>query len=426
MEMIEIIDKKRLGNVLTKEELFYSIDGFIKGRIPDYQMSSLLMAICINGMVEEEVFALTDIMLHSGDIMDLSFLPGVKVDKHSTGGIGDKTTLVLAPLVASMGVFMSKMSGRGLGYTGGTIDKLESISGFETALSRKDLEKQIEEIGVAIASQTGNLVPADKKLYALRDVTGTTSSIALIAASIMSKKLASGADKFVIDVKVGSGALMKNLEDAQKLANLMVKIGNKYGKETICLLSAMEQPLGFAVGNGLEVKEAIDTLKGKGPKDLEDLVLSLGSYMVHFAKGISIEDARDGLQEKIKDGSGYLKFLEMVKYQNGDINKIAISPKTTVLCSLATGYIEKIDAETVGKYVHSLGAGRKTEEDKVDYGVGIVLHKKVGDFVEKGEILATIYYNQTLQDLSSLASAFQVRDQKVEMPILLYEVTQKV
>lgn len=426
MEMIEIIDKKRLGNVLTKEELFFCVDGFLKGKIPDYQMSSLLMAICINGMVEEEVFALTDIMLHSGDAMDLSFLPGEKIDKHSTGGIGDKTTLVLIPLVASTGVFISKMSGRGLGYTGGTIDKLESIAGFETALSKSHLEKQIGEIGVAIASQTGNLVPADKKLYALRDVSGTTSSIALIAASIMSKKLASGADKFVIDVKVGSGALMKNLEEAQKLANLMVKIGKRYGKETVCLLSAMEQPLGFAVGNGLEVKEAIETLKGKGPKDLEALVLSLGSYMVHLAKGISIEDAKKNLEEKLKDGSGYLKFLEMVKYQHGDIDKIAVSPKVVELRSPDDGYIEKLDAEVVGKYVHSLGAGRKTETDKIDYGVGIVLHKKIGDLVEKNETLATIYYNEKLQDLSFLERAFQIKKQKVEMPVLLYEVAQKI
>lgn len=421
MEMLEIIDKKRLGKELTKEEIFYSIDGFVKGEIPDYQMSSLLMAICINGMSEEETFSLTDIMLHSGDMIHLSFTSEDTVDKHSTGGIGDKTTLVLAPLVASLGIFVSKMSGRGLGYTGGTIDKLESIDGFQTAIPREKLENQIKNIGVAIASQTGNLVPADKKLYALRDVSGTTSSIALIAASIMSKKLASGADKLVIDVKVGSGALMKTIEDARKLAGLMIKIGNKYGKKTVCLLTAMEEPLGFAVGNGLEVREAVDTLKGKGPKDLEELVLHLGSYMVHLVKGISIADASVQLKEKLYDKSAYAKFLEMVKWQNGNIENIHISSQTLELKSQHTGYIEKIDADIVGRYVHSLGAGRKKENDVIDYGVGVVLHKKVGDFVSKGDSLATIYYSDLFSP-SILESAFVVSKEVVSKPTLLYEV----
>lgn len=421
MEMLEIIDKKRLGKELTKEELSYCINGFVKGDIPDYQMSSFLMAICIQEMSEKEVFALTDIMLHSGDIIDLSFISGSKVDKHSTGGIGDKTTLVLAPLVSSVGVFVSKMSGRGLGYTGGTIDKLEAIDGFQTAISKEELQRQIQNIGVAVASQTGNLVPADKKLYALRDVSGTTSSFSLIAASIMSKKLASGADKLVIDVKVGSGALMKCLEDARKLAHLMVKIGNHYGKKTICVLSSMDQPLGFAIGNGLEVQEAISTLKGCGPSDLEELVLTLGSYMVHLAKGDSLEGAREGLQAKLKDGSAYRKFLEMVTFQHGNISNIAVSSKTTELYSEKSGYVEKVDAAMVGKFVHSLGAGRKVEGDKIDYGVGVVLHKKVGDFVQKGDSLATIYYNSSY-DVSLLKEAFQLRESVVSLPILLYEV----
>lgn len=421
MDILEIIDKKRLGKELTRDELFYSIDGFVQGQIPDYQMSSFLMAICINGMTEEEIFSLTDIMLHSGEVVDLSFIPGTKVDKHSTGGIGDKTTLVLAPLVSSLGVFISKMSGKGLGYTGGTIDKLASIDGLQTSISKEDLEKQIQNIGVVIAAQTGNLVPADKKLYALRDVSGTTSSIPLIATSIMSKKLASGADKFVIDVKVGNGALMKNLEDARKLATLMVKIGNQYGKKTICLLSAMDEPLGLAVGNGLEVQEAIDTLRGKGPKDLENLVLHLGSYMVHLASGMEIEDAKTQLLQKLYDGSAYNKFLELVKWQHGDVNHIAISSQTKEFISTEMGYIKKVDAEIIGKYVHDLGAGRKKEGDTIDYGVGIVLHKKVGDFVKKGESLATIYYTTNI-DFAILKEAFVITEQVVSSPQLLYEI----
>lgn len=421
MDILEIIDKKRLGKKLTKEELHYSIDAFVKGEIADYQMSSLLMAICIQGMSEEEIFALTDIMLHSGDTVDLSFVDGTKVDKHSTGGIGDKTTLVLAPLVASLGIPISKMSGRGLGYTGGTIDKLESISGFQTSLSKEAFAQQVKSIGVAIASQTGNLVPADKKLYALRDVSGTTSSIPLIAASIMSKKLASGADDFVIDVKVGSGALLKSIEEARELAHLMVKIGNQYHKKTICILSAMDQPLGLSVGNGLEVQEAVDTLCGKGAADLENLVLTLGSYMVFLAKGLSLENAKKALYENLHNGKAYTKFLEMVSFQHGDIHNISISTKTRNFVSSKTGYIEKIDAQCIGKYVHSLGAGRKIEIDAIDYGVGLLLHKKVGDFVEKGEPLATIYYSHDV-DTAILENAFVISEEPVLKPTLLYEV----
>ena len=344
MNIIEIIEKKKNKEILTNEEIEYVIENFLNGNIKDYQMSSLLMAICINGMEKDEIFNLTKVMLDSGDKIDLSEIKGIKVDKHSSGGIGDKTTLVLLPIVASLGVNVAKMSGRGLGFTGGTIDKLESIDGFEVEKSREDFLKQVEEIGIALVSQSGNLVPADKKIYALRDVSGTVESIALIASSIMSKKLASGADAIVLDVKVGKGALMKNVASARKLGKTMKEIGEAFGKKMSIFLTNMEEPLGYAVGNGLEVKEAIDTLKGNGPKDLEYLCFKLASQMVSFGLSIPVEEAEEKVKEVLKNGKAYQKFEEWITYQGGNINKIEISSNYQEIRSSKEGFITNIDA----------------------------------------------------------------------------------
>ena len=324
MNIIEIIEKKKNREILTYEEIEYAVMGYVNKEIEDYQMSSLLMAIVLNGMTNQETFDLTDVMLNSGEKIDLSDIEGIIVDKHSTGGVGDKTTLILAPLVTSMGIKIAKMSGRGLGHTGGTIDKLESIEGFKVNLTDKEFIEQVNKVGCSVISQTKNIVPADKKLYALRDVTGTVDSIPLIASSIMSKKLASGADIIVIDVKVGNGALMKTIDSATKLANLMIKIGKKYDKEVVCVLSNMEEPLGKNIGNGLEVIESIETLKGKGPKDLTTLVLTLSSILVSLSFNISEEEARLKLIENIKNGKALEKFNEFVKAQGGNIEKIAL------------------------------------------------------------------------------------------------------
>ena len=349
MTILDIIDKKRLKQELTFEEIKYVVDNFVNGNIPDYQMSALLMAMVINGMTEKETIDLTKVMIDSGDIIDLSSISGIKVDKHSTGGVGDKTTLILAPLVASCGVKVVKMSGRGLGHTGGTIDKLEAIKGFKVNLSVNEFIKQVNDIGVAITSQTGNLVPADKKIYALRDVTGTVSSIPLIATSIMSKKIASGADKIVIDVKVGNGALIKTIEEARILANLMIKIGKQYGKDVVCVLSDMNQPLGQTIGNGLEVVEAIHVLRVKGSIKLRELVITLGSIMVSLGKQIALEEAKKEIMTNLINGQAYQKFMEMVKAQNGDIDKINISFKSYSVKSKQEGYINGIDALGIGK-----------------------------------------------------------------------------
>lgn len=325
------------------------------------------MAIVINGMSLEETINLTDIMINSGEVIDLG-IDGI-VDKHSTGGVGDKTTLILAPLVASLGVKVAKMSGRGLGHTGGTIDKLESIKGFNVSLSKEEFVKQVNEIGVSVISQTGNIAPADKKLYALRDVTGTTESIPLIASSIMSKKIASGAKNIVIDVKVGNGALMKNVESARKLAETMIEIGKKYNRKVVCVLTNMDIPLGHNIGNGLEVIESIDCLKGNGPKDLEELVLELGSIMVSLSKNISKEEAYLQLKDNLYNNKAYLKFEELVKYQNGDINNIDISDKVISIKSNKEGFVNKINTLKLGEIVKNIGGGRMNKEDSIDYGV---------------------------------------------------------
>ncbi len=416
MDIIDIINKKRLKQELTREEISFAVNGYIDGTVKDYQMSSLLMAIVLNGMTDRESIDLTDIMLHSGDVIDLSNIDGIIVDKHSTGGVGDKVTLVFAPLLASLGIKIAKMSGRGLGHTGGTIDKLESIEGFNTKLSQEEFIKQVNDINIAIVSQSGNLVPADKKIYALRDVTGTVESIPLIASSIMSKKIASGADIIIIDLKVGSGALIKNLEDAHELSRIMVKIGEIYKKTVICMLTNMDQPLGYAVGNSLEVQESINTLKGDGPSDLLEVVISLCSIIVGAVKKISNEEAKNLLFKQLNNGEAYNKFVEFVNRQGGDINKIKISDKVIYIKSEVSGYINRIDALKIGEIVKKLGAGRNTLDDEIDYGVGIVLSKKVGDYVEKDEELLKVYMSDKDVSLNEILDCYKI-DKQLDKPI---------
>lgn len=397
--ILEIINKKRLGQELSYKELDYFFNGYLDGEIADYQMSSLLMAICINGMTDEEIFALTKIFIDSGDVLDFSDIPGIKVDKHSTGGIGDKTTLVIAPIVASLGVPVVKMSGRGLGYTGGTIDKLESIPGFRIDLSDQEIIKQVHEIGVVVTGQTADLVPMDKVIYALRDVTGTVSSIPLIASSVMSKKIASGADKILIDIKVGNGALLQTKEDAKKLSELMIKIGEVYNREVRTVISDMNAPLGKCIGNSLEVLEAIDVLKGKETgNNFSDLCLELATDMVSMGKEISKREAHNLVLEVIENGAAYNKFLEMVSLQKGDISEIKVSEHTRKIKASTDGVIKKINALELGKLSLGLGAGKVTKEDKIDYTVGIKLNKLIGDSVKKGDVLATLYVNKSIPD----------------------------
>ena len=422
MNIIEIINKKRLNKELTYDEIEYAVNGFIDGSIKDYQMSSLLMSIVINGMTDEETINLTDVMLKSGDILDLSKVEGLIVDKHSTGGVGDKVTLVLCPLLASFGLKIAKMSGRGLGFTGGTIDKLESIEDFNVNIEPKDFIKQVNKIGIALVSQTGNLVPADKKIYALRDVTGTVESIPLIASSIMSKKLASSSDVIIMDVKVGEGALMKNISDATKLAKLMIKIGKKYRKIVICVLTDMDQPLGYAIGNALEVKEAINTLNGNGPGDLIEVVMTLASIIIAALKKISVEDSRNLLFKNINNGKAYKKFEELVEYQNGNIDNIYVSDKVFSIKSETSGYINKIDALKLGEIAKMIGAGRNTLDDEIDYSVGLVLNKKVGDYVEKDEELVKVYLTNKDVSIAEILDCFEIEDELKSQPKLILDI----
>ena len=387
MNILDIIDKKEKNQKLTKEELEYAVNGFLSGEIKDYQMSAFLTEIDLLGLSDEETLNLTDIMLKSGETLNLGI---DTVDKHSTGGVGDKTTIILAPLVASLGVSVAKMSGRGLGHTGGTIDKLESIPGFKTSMTLEQFKNQVKKIQIALVGQMGNLVPADKKIYALRDVTGTVDSIPLIASSVMSKKLASGSNKIVIDLKVGTGALVDNLEDAKTLGNLMIKIGKHYHKDTACLLTDMYEPLGLAVGNSLEVIESINTLKGKGPKDVTELVLDLAALMVSMEKGISEEEAKAKALENLQNGKAYHKFLEWIIAQGGNIEGLKTAQNTKTITSSKSGYISKIDALAIGKLARKLGAGRLKEGDEIDFEVGFVLNKKVGDKITDGESLITV------------------------------------
>jgi len=398
--MYDIIEKKKKGEELTAEEINFFIMGFCNQKIPEYQVSALLMAIYFKGMNHAEIAELTIAMANSGDKVDLSEIKGIKVDKHSTGGVGDKTTLIVAPLVAAAGVSVAKMSGRSLGHSGGTIDKLESIEGFETVLSREKFIESVNRINIAITGQTGNLVPADKKLYALRDVTATVDSIPLIASSIMSKKIAGGADAIVLDVKTGSGAFMKDVEKAEELAQVMVKIGNKLGRRTIAVVTNMDQPLGYAIGNTLEVIEAIETLKGNGPKDLEEVCLVLGANMLKLSgQDEEINSLKNKLKELLTNGKAFEKFREMVLNQQGNVELID-NPEKFKQTSLKIpvkaekeGYITSIKTESVGIASMLLGAGRENKEDNIEFDVGIIIEKKIGDKVSKGDVLAWMYAN---------------------------------
>lgn len=400
MRMVDIIANKRDGKELTKEEIEFFINGYTKGEIPDYQASALLMAIFFNDMTAQESANLTMAMVNSGDQIDLSAIEGVKVDKHSTGGVGDTTTLVLAPLVAALDIPVAKMSGRGLGHTGGTIDKLEALDGFHVELSQEDFVNLVNKDKLAVIGQSGNLTPADKLIYALRDVTATVNSIPLIASSIMSKKIAAGADAIVLDVKVGDGAFMKTEEDAVQLAKAMVEIGNNVGRRTMAIISSMEEPLGYAIGNANEVREAIDTLKGEGPEDLKELSLTLASQMaVLGGKVQTTEEARELLEKVIADGSALEKFKAFVNNQGGNGSlvdqpeKLPTAKYNIDVLATASGYVDSIDAEQVGVAASILGAGRQTKEDEIDLAVGIILHKKVGDAVKEGDVLATLEAN---------------------------------
>ena len=398
MLMTDLIVKKRDGGELSHEEINFMIDGYTRGQIPDYQMSAMCMAILLRGMTDRETLDMTMAMVHSGETLDLSPIQGVKGDKHSTGGVGDKTSLVLCPMVAACGLKVAKMSGRGLGHTGGTIDKLESFPGFTTGISEETFFKNVNEIGIAIAGQTADLVPADKKLYALRDVTGTVPSIPLIVSSIMSKKLASGADVIVLDVKCGSGAFMKTEQEARTLAQGLTRIGRLAGRKCAAVITDMDQPLGWAVGNALEVKEAISVLKGEKGGDLLELCLTLGSCMLTEA-GLagSIEEARTKLEKTISDGTALEKLSQMVTAQQGDgrdvydTSRLPLAPVQMEVTALEGGYVRRIEAEQVGLVSMHLGGGRATKDSEIDLSVGLVLHKKVGDSVEAGESLATIH-----------------------------------
>ena len=430
MRMIDIIEKKRDGKSLSKEDIEFFIKGYTEGDIPDYQASSLAMAIFFQDMNEEERAALTMAMVNSGDVIDLSKVNGIKVDKHSTGGVGDTTTLVLAPLVAAVGVPVAKMSGRGLGHTGGTIDKLESIDGFHVEISEADFIKLVNEDQVAVIGQTGNLTPADKKLYALRDVTGTVNSIPLIASSIMSKKIAAGADAIVLDVKTGDGAFMKTLEDAEALAHAMVSIGNNVGRNTMAIISDMSQPLGRAIGNALELKEAIDTLNGQGPEDLTELVLTLGSQMVVLAERAStLEEARQLLNEAIENGSALDKFKTFLENQGGDAS-VVDSPELLPTAEYqidykakSSGVVSELIANEIGVASMMLGAGRQTKEDDIDLSVGIVVNKKVGDNVNEGESLLTIHSNRENVDdvIKKLDESIEIKAQ-AKTPTLIHKI----
>lgn len=400
MRMYDLILKKKQGGELSTDEIRYMIEGFTEGSIPDYQMSAMTMAICFRGMTPRETVDLTLAMRDSGDVLDLSGIKGVKVDKHSTGGVGDKTSLALTPIIAALGVPVAKMSGRGLGHTGGTIDKLECFDGFTTALSEEQFAGNVNTIGIAIAGQTANLAPADKKLYALRDVTATVDQMSLIASSIMSKKLASGSDAIVLDVKTGNGAFMKKLEDSRALAKEMVSIGTMAGKKTVAVITDMDQPLGRAVGNSLEVWEAIDTLRGEGPADFKEVVFALGSQMLMLAgRAADEKEARALMEGVIEDGSALDKFAQFVRAQGGDAapvydtSLLPVAGKTLEVTAKESGYVHRILAEDIGIACMTLGGGRETKESAIDLSVGIILEKKNGDAVSDGEVLATIYGN---------------------------------
>lgn len=422
MYIVDLINKKRTNGKLTKEEIKFIVDSYVLGKIEDYQMSSLLMAICINGLDSEETIYLTDAMLDSGEKIDLSSIPGIKVDKHSTGGVGDKTTLIVLPIVASLNVPVAKMSGRGLGYTGGTIDKLESIPGFNVNINIERFINQVKEHNICIGTTTSTIAPADKKIYALRDVTGTVSSKSLIAASIMSKKLATGADKILLDVKYGNGALLNNIEDAIDLAKLMVYIGNSHGKETKALITNMNYPLGNMVGNALEIKEAVDVLTGKGNKDLRDLCITLATYMVSMSKNIDFMSAQGEVLSSLRTGIAYKKFLELVDLQGGDLNKIKISSNIVEIKSNKEGYINSINALDIAEAALKLGSGRMTKDDIIDMSVGVETLKNVGDYVNIGETLAKVYVGNKQIDYNIVLNAFSISNVKKDKEPIIYGI----
>ena len=419
MNIIDIIDKKRKKEELIDEEIKYVVEAFVSGEIKDYQMSSLLMAIVINDMSNNEIYSLTKHMLNSGSKIDLSMFSNV-VDKHSTGGVGDKTTLIISPIVASCGVRVAKMSGRGLGHTGGTIDKLESIPGFNVNLTKEEFINEINNIGMSVVSQTEDLVIADKKIYALRDVTGTVESIPLIASSIMSKKIACGSKNLVIDLKVGTGALIKNIDDARRLAKLMVDIGNDNGINVVCLLTNMDVPLGNNIGNALEIKEVIDILKNNKKGFLYDLCIELSSHMVSLGLNISYEDAKKIVITNLENGNAYNKFIEFVNYQKGDINSL---PSSLLKCEVKaknSGYLTKLDALKLGKIACAAGAGRINKEDKIDYSAGVIVNKNINDFVNVGDTIFTIYSNKKLENID--IDCYEISNDKVNDMKLIYEI----
>ncbi len=429
--MVDIIEKKRNGEVLTNEEITFFVNGYTDGSIPDYQASAFLMSIYFKGMTTEEQGFLTMAMVQSGDQIDLSAIEGVKVDKHSTGGVGDTTTLILVPLVAACGVPVAKMSGRGLGHTGGTLDKLEAIEGFHIELTEQQFVKQVNDLKLAVIGQSGNLTPADKKLYALRDVTATVDSIPLIASSIMSKKIAAGADAIVLDVKTGEGAFMKTHEDAKALAESMVAIGKQVGRDTMAVISDMSQPLGYAIGNALEVKEAIDTLNGVGPEDLTELCLVLGSKMIVVGgKADSIEDAREMLKAVIADGSALDLFGKLIEAQGGNgqiVHEPTLLPTASYQINVpatSSGYVTKMDADDIGIAAMLLGAGRATKEDTIDLAVGIVLTKKIGEYIAEGDTLAVIHSNNKNVDrsIALIQNHIIIGENAVESPALICEM----
>ncbi len=432
MRMYDIIDHKKRGLALSKEEIDFVIKGYTKGEIPDYQVSALLMAIYFQGMTLDETACLTMAMASSGDQIDLSPIEGIKVDKHSTGGVGDKTTIVLAPLLAAAGARVAKMSGRGLGHTGGTIDKLESFEGFKVELTEEQFFENVNRHHIAVVGQSGDLAPADKKLYALRDVTATVDNMSLIASSIMSKKIASGADAICLDVKCGTGAFMKNLEDAKALGKAMVDIGNHVGRQTMAVVSDMNQPLGCAVGNALEVMEAINTLRGKGPEDLTLLTITLASHMLVLAGIVEdVEVARNKVQDLLTSGAAIKQLKEWIHLQGGDtraVDDFSYLPQAKYHKEIylkQEGYVKAIDAEAVGKAALILGAGRETKESHIDLAVGIIIHKKIGDELKVNEPVATIYYNDVQKYEAAatvLEGAYRISSDHVEKPHLIYDI----
>lgn len=412
MDIQNIISKINNSVELSYEEIKYVVDNYVNDNISDDDMTLFLRSVLKNDLTIDEIYYLTKAMLLSGDIIDLSSISGIKIDKHSTGGVGDKTTLVVGPIASACGVKMAKMSGRSLGFTGGTIDKLESIKGFNTSLTNEDFVKQVNDIGFAISSQTGNLVPADKKIYALRDVTGTTNSIALIASSIMSKKIAAGSDKIVIDVKVGKGAFMKTLDDARKLSNVMIEIGRRFNKQVICVITNMEYPLGNTIGNSLEVKEAIDTLNNEGDEKFTKLCLLISAYIVSIGKNISIDEATDEIIEKFNNKEGLNKFYEFVKYQGGDINSLEFGKYKIEIKSEKEGYLTDIDTVKLAEFVHALGAGRNLKSDDIDHSVGFILNKKINDKVDKNDVLGYVISNSDI-NVDILKNYFTIGSNKI-------------